>query len=91
VPYIEQIKRDDIEASLRELIEDLEAHGMQDGMLNYVFTRILLAYSAFHGENYLTLQSTIGILECAKLEIYRRKIAPYEDSKRGLNGDVYVR
>ena len=28
-------------------------------------------------------------LECAKLELYRRLAAPYEDEKRKETGDVY--
>ena len=31
----------------------------------------------------------IGVLECAKLELYRRLIAPYEDVKIIDDGDVY--
>jgi hypothetical protein len=31
----------------------------------------------------------IGVLECAKLELYRRVAAPYEDAKCEDNGDVY--
>ena len=29
------------------------------------------------------------MLECAKLELYRRVAAPYEDEKIDQNGDVY--
>jgi hypothetical protein len=32
----------------------------------------------------------VGVLECAKLEIYRRIAAPYEDKKIVENGDVYT-
>jgi hypothetical protein len=31
----------------------------------------------------------VGALECAKLELYRRLAAPYEDQKIKLNGDAY--
>ena len=31
----------------------------------------------------------VGVLECAKLELYRRLAAPYEDLKIEDNGDVY--
>jgi hypothetical protein len=33
--------------------------------------------------------SLIGTLECAKQELYRRKIAAYEDKKIEENGEVY--
>jgi hypothetical protein len=29
------------------------------------------------------------VLESVKLEFYRRKVAPYEEHKRIVNGDVY--
>jgi len=40
--------------------------------------------------NYKTLSEFIAELECAKLEIYRRQIAAYEDYKIAQNGDVFV-
>ena len=36
------------------------------------------------------LNAIIGALECAKLELYRRVAAPYEDDKIIENGDVYT-
>ncbi len=33
--------------------------------------------------------AVIGVLECAKLELYARVVRPYEDVKKMLNGDVY--
>lgn len=59
------------------------------GELNYVITTIILDYIEDHTKNYETLNSVVGALECAKLELYRRLIAPYEDSKIEQNGDVY--
>lgn len=32
----------------------------------------------------------VGALESAKLELYRRKVSPYEDQKIEANGDVWV-
>ena len=37
---------------------------------------------------YADYAAFIGELEAAKLEIYRRQIAPYEDKKIKENGDV---
>jgi hypothetical protein len=42
-----------------------------------------------HGTNYALLNELIGVLECAKLELYRRVASPYEDEKIQSNGDVY--
>jgi len=59
------------------------------GELNYRITQVIKEYLEKHGEKYQIYNDVIGALEGAKLEIYRRKIAPYEDEKIKKNGDVY--
>jgi hypothetical protein len=51
-------------------------------------TRIVLN---FLGEQprYADFNNAVGALECAKFELYRRLVAPYEDFKMAENGDVY--
>lgn len=59
------------------------------GELNYVLTRIIDARLA--GDlSYTTINEVVGVLECVKLELYRRIATPYEDTKRHENGDVYT-
>lgn len=58
------------------------------GDLNYAFTVIVQEYLKNHGVNYQHLNDCIGALEGAKLELYRRVAAPYEDAKIEENGDV---
>lgn len=58
------------------------------GTLNYLFTKIAHIYINIKGENYQNYNDIIGALECAKLELYRRKISVYEDVKIKSNGDV---
>ena len=41
------------------------------------------------GNSYATINDIIGALEGAKMEFYRRVVAPYEDEKIKENGDVY--
>ena len=61
------------------------------GDLNYTITRLCDAYiCARGGASYTLLNEVIGVLECAKLELYRRIAAPYEDKKLQANGDVYA-
>lgn len=60
------------------------------GELNYFLTKIIDHYIFSHGKNYNSINDVIGVLECAKLELYRRIAAPYEDSKIQQNGDVYT-
>lgn len=58
------------------------------GELNYHLTVQILDYLGDR-PNYQKYNEVIGVLECAKLELYRRMVAPYEDGKRLTNGDVY--
>jgi len=59
------------------------------GELNYGITLLINNYMSEKGESYQTYNDIMGALEGAKLELYRRKIAPYEDKKCEENGDVY--
>jgi len=60
------------------------------GDLNYLFTKLIQEYIDERGGlSYAIINEVVGVLECAKLELYRRLAAPYEDEKRELNGDVY--
>lgn len=59
------------------------------GDLNYLITQLIDNYIAHHGLSYRTLNTIIGAVECAKMELYRRVAAPYEDVKIKENGDVY--
>jgi len=62
------------------------------GELNYIITKKVDSYLTRKGVNYANLNEIIGVLECAKLEFYRRIVANYEDSKieNIENGDVYT-
>jgi len=60
-----------------------------EGQLNYLVSKAVNDYLARRKLNYKTLNAAVGVLECAKLELYRRIAAPYEDGKLAENGDVY--
>ena len=66
-----------------------EVFASNAGELNYMVTRLVQAYLKHKGESYQTYNDIMGALEGAKLELYRRKIAPYEDTKIKENGDVW--
>lgn len=60
------------------------------GQLNFQITDLCMMYITEHdGLSYHTINEVVGVLECAKMELYRRVAAPYEDKKRKQNGDVY--
>lgn len=59
------------------------------GELNYAFTEMMINYLERKGISYTNMNEVIGVLECAKLELYRRMVVDYEDKKIEENGDVY--
>ena len=60
------------------------------GELNYLITCLVDDYLRVEGLTYSTINTVIGALECAKMEVYRRVAAPYEDDKRAKHGEVYL-
>ena len=76
MPYIPEYKRDGFSPATV-------------GQLNFKVTELVGEYIKTSGLSYSAINEAIGVLECAKLELYRRIATPYEDKKLGLNGDVY--
>ena len=81
MPYVTQDER--------RILNDGYHQPASTGQLNYKITQLV---SAFLGPEprYNDFNAAIGALECAKLELYRRLVAPYEDRKIVENGDVYA-
>jgi len=93
MPYIkseERVPYNDLVDKLSELVKDYgEQHAATyGGQLNYIITTLLLKTYADTLPNYSDYNEIIGVLECAKLEMYRRQTAPYEDVKIEENGNV---
>lgn len=84
MPYIDPDRREDIARHLPPVLWEIET----EGELNFTITYLI---DAFLGPvpNYAAYNAAIGVLECAKLELYRRLVAPYEDKKILENGDVF--
>lgn len=60
------------------------------GELNYMITELCDHYvGGIDQISYQRLNEIVGVLECAKQEFYRRVVAPYENYKVRVNGDVY--
>jgi hypothetical protein len=87
LPYIKTEKRVKYDKALHELVSILKSLPPEevDGELNYVVTKIL---KGVYPLKYYHLNKAIGVLECIKLEFYRRVAAPYEDVKIKESGDV---
>jgi hypothetical protein len=88
MPYITPELREDFEEPIQNLIKLLDWVDADriDGTMNYIITRLIR--SQYNNGRYAEYNSAIGVLECAKLELYRKAIGPYEDIKLIENGDI---
>ena len=94
MPYIKQHIRGKIDEQIKSLGEEIksaaefyETH--VDGTLNYTITRLIgEVYGPIESLKYHDFNEIIGMLECCKLEFYRKQCAPYEDIKLKENGSV---
>lgn len=91
MPYIEKKSRKEIDNAINKLIDSIVdstdlKNDKKAGLLNYTFSKII---NGILIKNYKNINEMIGMLECCKLELYRRVAAPYEDAKIKANGDVY--
>lgn len=84
MPYIKQEDRKEFEEDLNNISKNI----CSKGDLTYCFYKLCCNFVNMRKLNYETLSTTTSCLEDAKLEFYRRKIAPYEDKKIIENGDI---
>lgn len=92
MPYITEDKRKQLMSPIDNLIAALHEQNYDnkiDGSVNFVISSIL--ESIYNREGYDGINRAVGVLECAKLEFYRKVAAPYEDQKEFENGEVYSR
>lgn len=90
MPYIPQNQRDTFDNMIKIISHDLleNDRGLQ-GKLNYIVSAVIANILKEQGTSYTLVNNLVGVLECAKLELYRRVAAPYEDTKMAESGDVY--
>ena len=86
MPYIKQSRRDELDKHLVNLFEE----NLTVGELNYIISSIIKNILTKSGSvTYSLCNSIIGVLECAKLEFYRKVLSDYEDLKISENGGLY--
>ncbi|AVH85408.1 hypothetical protein RsoM2USA_481 [Ralstonia phage RsoM2USA] len=66
---------------------DLASLKATPGLVNYAVSTLLKSIYD-QRESYASYNAQIGVLECIKLELYRKFAAPYEDQKEYENGEV---
>lgn len=95
MPYIKQEDRTKYNEEIQQLVSKLQVLLSHDksvlsGHLNYIITTILNQTYQVHTNkiNYSLCNDIIGMLDCCKMEFYRRTVVPYENIKILENGDV---
>lgn len=85
MPYINKVERIPIDKHVDQLV-----HIINDspGAMNYAVTKLIHGYLEDHGLCYVNLNAMIGVLECAKQELYRIIGGPYENTKIRDNGCI---
>jgi len=80
MPYVDKILREKIDSGNYEPIEA--------GELNYKITKIVLGYLG-NEPHYKEFNDVLGVLTAIQHELYRRRIADYENDAIKRNSDVY--
>jgi hypothetical protein len=88
MPYIapeDRIQYQYLLNSIANLVPEDKAK--RPGHMNYIISSLI---DKVYGTTmrYSDHNEAVGVLECAKIEMYRRKTAPYEDKAIEKNGDL---
>lgn len=84
MPYIPQESRKKFDRELESLAMKVE----NQGELNYCIYKLSRLIIQRAGESYENLSMCSSAMEHAKLEWYRKVLAPYEDKKIKENQDI---
>ena len=84
MPYIKSEHREEKDVHIDNLLNRVYACGD----MNYVITKLIHGWLIDRHFCYKAINEMVGVLECAKLELYRMIAAPYEDKKKRENGAV---
>ena len=85
MPYIKAEDRPKILNKLKSLSMEIDS----SGELNYTISKLIDLLMQKWGEKYENYNAVMGVLTNVQFELYRRKVAPYEDKKIAENGDIY--
>ena len=92
MPYISKKHRVPLEPAIDALADTIQSvysaneAQQKDGLVNFAVTELL--NKLYPNARYTDLNEIVGVLECIKLEYYRKRISPYEDLKESENGAV---
>lgn len=91
MPYIRPEQR----APIDHWLHGASKFILNPGELNYAITKLVHEYldgaqAPQDSPHYRDFNEVVGVLECAKQELYRDVIGPYEDDAKARNGAVTV-
>lgn len=87
MPYIKKSERE----KFRIILDNFGKLNITSiGEFNYLISSMLVIMIKRVKPDYYFYNNLIGVLECIKLELYRRAITPYENSKCETNGDLFL-
>lgn len=84
MPYITPNRRTVFDPHLEKLAEGITS----EGEMNYCIYKLASLLIRKMGESYDNFSLCGSAMEHAKLEWYRKRVAPYEDKKIRENGDI---
>jgi hypothetical protein len=84
MPYIDSDRRQAF-AQMTNVIPTIN----NGGELNYLVSTLVGRFLGQQPLTYARIAEALAAVEGAKMELYRLTAAPYEDTKRRVNGEVY--
>lgn len=92
MPYLTDEEKEywNADSGLQHLLKTIDTNGVRPDELNYVITKLLIAYVQKNGFRYFVMHDAAGAATDAVDEFKRVLMAKYEDFKQQLNGNVYA-
>lgn len=87
MPYVERTKRPSLDEAIEPMLKKI-ALGRSKGEINYVITRMVLAWLRQKGQSYDAISDVKAVLDDVRSEFHDKVMRPYEDRKKAENGDV---
>jgi hypothetical protein len=90
MPYIDQVSRRLFDPYIKQIKERVSATLQQrPGEMNYIISQLIRQVYGEHLK-YHEYNEILGFLSGVDKELYRRRVAPYEDKKLLENSDLYI-
>lgn len=90
MPYItKELRTLELDNAISQVINEVYDENLNPGIVNYAISTLLGKLLYQQGVSYKNINQLIGVLECVKLELYRRIATPYENKMIEKNGDVF--